>query len=345
MGAMASRVGGRVRRLADHAQHALVVAARGGLRMVGRLPLGRHVERFVLSRTWTSRSAAMLDRYLVSGYQNPRINVQSILLRHFLIERLGVADADDLMDQELRLAIELNEVLRLRAAEIGVRMGSYLNPARHAAVRRVDAAIADRDRTYIAPWHERLASVTASPISVLEVACGSANDYRAFAEYGLAPHLAYRGVDLSEKNVANARRRFPTVPFDVGDARSLPFGEEDFDFVIASDLFEHLPIEGMERALGEVIRVARHGLALTFFNMHEGPEHEVRPTRLYHWNRLSRLRIEERLRPRFPSIRVVPIAPWLNEQYGYAHSYNRHAYSIFASRESALDDAPVEPGS
>ena len=341
----ASRMVGRVRRLADRSQPALLVVARGGLRVLGRLPLGKNLEQFVLSRTWTGRSAAMLDRYLVSGYQNPRINVQSILLRHFLIERLGVADADDLMNEELRFAVELNEVLRLRAAEIGVRMGSYLNPARHAAVRRVDQAIADRDGMFIQRWHERLAGVTASPISVLEVACGSANDYRAFAECGLAPLLAYRGIDLSEKNIANARRRFPSVPFEVGDVRDLPFRDQDSDFVIASDLFEHLPIEGMERALAEVMRVARRGLALTFFNMHEGPEHDVRPTRLYHWNRLSRPRIEERLRRRFPSIRVVPVAPWLNERYGYAHSYNPRAYSIFALREPAVDDASADPRS
>jgi ubiquinone/menaquinone biosynthesis C-methylase UbiE len=287
----------------------------------------------------------MLDRYLVSGYQNPRINVQSILLRHFLIERIGVTDCDDLMDDELRFAVELNEVLRLRAAEIGVRMGSYLNPARHAAVRRVDEAIADRDGTFLQRWCERLASVTAVRVSVLEVACGSANDYRSCAECGLASHVDYRGIDLSEKNVANARRRFPRVPFDVGDVRDLPFADDTFDYVVASDLFEHLPIAGMERALAEAMRVVRRGLALTFFNMHEGPEHDVRPTRLYHWNRLSRPLIEERLRRRFPSIRVVPIAPWLSDRYGYAHSYNPRAYSIFALREPAVADASADPRS
>jgi ubiquinone/menaquinone biosynthesis C-methylase UbiE len=172
---------------------------------------------------------------------------------------------------------------------------------------------------------------------VLEVACGSANDYRAFAECGLAPHADYRGIDLSEKNVANARRRFPHVPFDVGDVRDLPCADDQFDYVVASDLFEHLPIEGMERALAEAMRVARRGLALTFFNMHEGPEHDVRPTRLYHWNRLSRPLIEERLRRRFPSIRVVAIASWLSDRYGYAHSYNPRAYSIFALREATAD--------
>jgi len=339
MGWNVPRVRGWLRRLAGRVQRAVVAVARAGLRLLGQVPLGKQIERFVLSRTWTSRSAAMLDRYLVSGYQNPRINVQSILLRHFLIERIGVTDSEELMDRELRHATELNEVLRLRAAELGVRMGSYLNPARNAAVRRVDEAIVDRDGALMQPWRDRLASATAVPVSVLEVACGSANDYRAFAECGLAARIDYRGIDLSEKNVANARRRFPSVAFDVGDVRDLPFDDEEHDYVVASDLFEHLPISGMERALSEAMRVARRGLALTFFNMHEGPEHEVRPTRLYHWNRLSRPLIEERLRRRFPSIRVVPIAAWLSDRYGYAHSYNPRAYSIFALRDPDAVDS------
>jgi ubiquinone/menaquinone biosynthesis C-methylase UbiE len=309
---------------------ALGLLARVAARGLTSVPLGGRFERFLLERTWTARSADMLDRYLVSGYQNPRINVQSILLRHFLIGRIGGAGFDDLIEGELRLAVELNEVLRLRAAELGVTMGSFLNPAKQAAVRRVDESIADREHAFAELWAEALGGIRGSPISVLELACGSANDYRAFVEIGLAPLLDYRGIDLTEKNVMNARRRFPGVPFGVGDVRSLPFGDREFDYVIASDVFEHLSLDGMELALDEAMRVARRGLALTFFNMGEAPDHEVRPTRLYHWNRLSRRRVEARLRERFPTVTVVPIAAWLRERHGYAHSYNRHAYSLFA---------------
>jgi ubiquinone/menaquinone biosynthesis C-methylase UbiE len=309
---------------------ALGLLARAAARGLTFVPLGRRLERFLLERTWTARSADMLDRYLVSGYQNPRINVQSILLRHFLIARIGGTGFDDFAEGELRLAVELNEVLRLRAAELGITMGSFLNPTRQAAVRRVDESIADREHAFAERWAEALGRIGASRISVLELACGSANDYRAFVEYGLAPYLDYRGIDLTEKNVMNARRRFPDVGFEVGDVRSLPFGDREFDYVIASDVFEHLSLDGMELALDEAMRVARRGLALTFFNMGEAPDHEVRPTRLYHWNRLSRSRIEERIRARFESVRVVAVAAWLRERYGYAHSYNRHAYSVFA---------------
>ncbi len=323
----------RLRRVARRGREvalgALAGAASHGL---GSLPLGPRLERFLLERTWNARSAKMLDRYLVSGYQNPRINLQSILLRHFLVERAIGPGFEDLKAGEIQQAVELNEVLRLRARELGVKMGSYLNPGRQAAVLRVDEAIADRELTYVDRWRSALeARAPDRPlVRVLELACGSANDYRAFVECGLATHLDYRGLDLTVKNIENARRRFPGVAFEVGDVRDVKHPDGAFDYVIASDVFEHLSLEGMERALNEAIRLATRGLALTFFNMSESDDHEDRPTKLYHWNRLSRPRIEARLRGRFPSVRVVPIVCWLREEHGYTHSYNPHAYTIFA---------------
>ena len=327
MAATSTRLRRLGRRARDRALSLLAAATANGL---GALPGGPRIERFLLERTWNARSATMLDRYLVSGYQNPRINLQSILLRHFLIERAIGPGFEEEKAAEIRLAVELNEVLRKRAAELGVKMGSYLNPGKQAAVRRVDEAIADRELESVERWRAALPPPGETRLAVLELACGSANDYRAFVECGLADHLEYRGIDLTEKNIENARRRFPGLAFEVGDVRRVRHGDGAVDVVIASDVFEHLSLEGMEMALGEAMRLARRGLALTFFNMDESADHQDRPTKLYHWNRLSRPRIEARLRERFESVRVVPIARWLREEHGYAHSYNPHAYSIFA---------------
>lgn len=326
----------RVRRITRRARDLVLAGLAGATsRGLGTLPIGPRLERFLLERTWNARSAAMLDRYLVSGYQNPRINLQSILLRHFLIERAIGHGFHGEEAVEIRQAVELNEVLRQRAAELGVKMGSYLNPSRQAAVRRVDEAIAGRELKSVEAWRAALPPPGDARLQVLELACGSANDYRAFVECGLAAHLDYRGIDLTEKNIENARRRFPGVAFDVGDVRDVKHPDGAFDYVIASDLFEHLSLDGMERALGEAMRLARRGLALTFFNMDESTDHQDRPTKLYHWNRLSRPRIEARLRERFGTVRVVPIASWLREEHGYAHTYNPRAYSIFAERSAS----------
>ena len=311
---------------------ALKVLGRVASRALGALPAGARARRFLAGRTWAHLPSDVLDAYLVSGYQNPRINVQSILVRHFLTRRLFGSEFDQLMDEEIRFALRLNEVLRLRALEQGVKMGSFIDPVKHADVKMIDEAITGRDREFIDRWRTELADRQAVRISVLEFACGSANDYREIEESGLARFLDYRGIDLTAKNIANARRRFPDVDFEVGDVTSLRFPDASFDYVIASDLFEHLPIDGMGRALDEAARVARRAIILTFFSMADIPEHVVRPKGAYYWNRLSRSQVEAMLRDRFPSVTARPIARWLADEYGYRHSYNRNAWTVVAER-------------
>ncbi|MGH2382339.1 MAG: class I SAM-dependent methyltransferase [Candidatus Limnocylindria bacterium] len=300
-----------------------------------KLPFGRRITRFLLEQTWSRGNAEMLDRYLVSGFQNPRVNMQSVLVRHFLISKLFGSTHDQLAQDEVRFAVELNDMLRRRAVELGVTMGSFLDPAKQAAVQRVDQVIADRQMEFEARWSAELAALTAEPLRVLEFACGSANDYRAFVAYGLARHLDYTGVDLTSKNIENALRRFPDARFQVGDILDLPYADASFDFVIASDIFEHLAPDEMERALDEASRLARRGVALTFFNMSSAPDHLVQRRRAYHWNRLSASRVEDRLRRHFSAVTTIPVAAWLKERFDYPHSYNRHAYTIFAESSDA----------
>jgi len=321
--------------------------ARGGRNWVGstlaplvstglrKVPFGGRITRFLLEQTWSRRNAEMLDRYLVSGYQNPRVNMQSVLVRHFLISKLFGPVHHQLVQDEIRFAVELNERLRCRALELGVTMGSFMDPVKHAAVQRVDEVIADRQMEFEDRWSAGLPARTAEPLRVLEFACGSANDYRAFVAYGLARHLDYTGIDLTAKNIENALRRFPGARFQVGDILNLPYAAGSFDFVIASDIFEHLAPHEMERALGEACRLARRGVALTFFNMSSAPDHLVQRRRAYHWNRLSAPRVEDHLRRHFSSVTTIPVATWLKKRFDYAHSYNRHAYTIFAENADA----------
>lgn len=307
------------------------VAARG----LRSLPFGDRAESFLLRRIWSGGSADMLDTYLVSGYQNPRINLQSILVRHFLVRKLFGDEFAELMEAEIRHAVELNETLRNRASELGVKMGAYLDPVKQAQVRRVEEPIAESQLEFERRWHETLAARSApEKLALLEFACGSANDYRAFVDYGLGEHLDYRGVDLTAKNIENARHRYPDVAWEVADILHLPHADGSVDYVVASDIFEHLSPDGMTRALAEATRLARRGLALTFFNMSEAAEHEIRQKGIYHWNTLSRPRVEAMLARDFGEVTVIPVAKWLREGYAYPYSYNKRAYTIFAERPS-----------
>ncbi|HZG68177.1 MAG TPA: class I SAM-dependent methyltransferase [Herpetosiphonaceae bacterium] len=47
-----------------------------------------------------------------------------------------------------------------------------------------------------------------------------------------------------------------------GDGAALTFGDEEFDLVISSDTFEHIPRPKRERFWQELLRVARHGVIL-----------------------------------------------------------------------------------
>jgi SAM-dependent methyltransferase len=308
--------------------------------LTGRV-LGAVYGRFLpeerrLARIWRAYPPELLDRYLVSGYQNPRINVQSILARHAIARRLFGRRFAVLMDEEIRFAVELNEILRNRAEELGVTMGSYLNPWKQARVLDVGLAIADREREFERRWAAELAGLEAARIRVIELACGSANDYRTWVDYGLARFLDYSGFDLNPVNIENARRRFPNADFRVGSVLDLGVPDASADLVVAFDIFEHLSLPAMRRALDEALRAAREGLVLAFFNMAEIPDHVERPTGMYHWNRLSRAQIAEQLRAQFPSVEVVPVARLLDERYDYPNSYNRGAYTMVAAHAPLL---------
>jgi ubiquinone/menaquinone biosynthesis C-methylase UbiE len=301
-------------------------------RVLRRVRPGPATEERLLRWSWVSRDADRLDTYLVIGWQNPRINLQSILIRHALIRRLFGDEFEELMQGEVRFAVDLNEQLRLESERTNTPINSFLDAARQARVQEVARVIADREDQYQAAWRQVLAGRSAGPISVLELACGSANDYRAFADYGLAPFLEYSGIDLNPKNVANARRRFPSVDFRIGNAMAVERPDGSVDVVIASDLFEHLPLDVAPNVLAEAMRLARHEVVLSFFNMADVPEHDDRPVAAYHWNLLSRARYEAALAERFPNVTVIPIDAWLRRDFGYEHTYNPAAYTMVADR-------------
>jgi hypothetical protein len=199
-----------------------------------------------LIRSWMRHDEPFLRDYLVVDVEDPRINVQSILSRHFVLATLFGNRFAELMLHELRFAGAMNWLVQLakrgggeeerlavlHALNLGADnaegvaiphflihtfralsagdgklalpnyVEEFLNCEPESTRKRDGGGEFD---TFLSLWCTVLAGESAPPISVLEPACGSANDYRYLEAYGIARLVDYTGFDLCEKNIANAR--------------------------------------------------------------------------------------------------------------------------------------------
>jgi len=165
-------------------------------------------------------------------------------------------------------------------------------------------------------------------LSLLEPACGSANDYRFLDAYGLAQWLDYSGFDLCVQNIENARAVFPQTRFRVGNVFEIDASDKAYDLSIVHDLLEHLSIDGMQIAVRELCRVTRRGIGIGFFQMDEIREHVVRPVDEYHWNLLSMGRMRELFAKNGFTAQVIQIGSFLEQQVGCKETHNPNAYSF-----------------
>lgn len=87
----------------------------------------------------------------------------------------------------------------------------------------------------------------------LDAGCGSGYWLGWLADNGFNTH----GIDGSEDMVALARAEVPGTRVDVGDVRSLPYGDASFDVALSVEVIRYLP--DPDRALAELHRVLRPG--------------------------------------------------------------------------------------
>jgi len=67
-----------------------------------------------LARSWMQHESARLRDYLVAGVEDPRINLQSLFSRHFLLRAFTEDRFVDLMEQEYRFASVMNWLIQRR---------------------------------------------------------------------------------------------------------------------------------------------------------------------------------------------------------------------------------------
>jgi SAM-dependent methyltransferase len=323
--------------------------------------------------------AAMLRDYLVGGVEDPRLNFQSVLSRHFLTRALTGERFGGLMEQEIRFAAAMNCLTALvgtlrdadelelilyalkRGADNaeGIEIPGFIVQTYAALPTSADSLslsnyiesflsgtqfVGGQTRphepslnTFRDLWNQALAAdaschqlstLNSQPLSVLEPACGSANDYRFLHAYGLARLVRYTGFDLCARNIENAHALFPDVSFAVGNVFEIAAPDKAFDLCFVHDLFEHLSLEGLQAAVKEMCRVTRQGLCAGFFNMDEIRDHQVRPVDEYYWNRLSMRRVRELFAECGFAAHVVHIATFLRQQIGCEQTHNPNAYTF-----------------
>ncbi|MBN2183555.1 MAG: class I SAM-dependent methyltransferase [Sedimentisphaerales bacterium] len=318
-----------------------------------------------LLKSWSKHDRTTLRNYLVEDVQDPRINIQSILSRHWLVEKLFGEKFADLAEHELRFGLVVNWLLELLKRQVrtdrlqavlyalisgqknaeGIEIPSYISQTfaglalpnyicdllNWAPVESTDEPVPEYIMTtFQRIWSELLAEEKSKKISVLEPACGSANDYRFIDSFGISGFINYTGFDLCAKNIRNARQMFPEIDFRVGNVFEIPAEDNAFDYCFVHDLFEHFSLDALEIAVSEICRVTSRSICIGFFNMHEDKDHIVQNVDDYHWNKLS-VSATKKLFERYAStVQIVHIEAFLASRFECRDVHNKNAYTFIA---------------
>lgn len=317
-----------------------------------------------LKWAWDRHSSNFLDEYLVRNHEDPRVNIQSILTRSFVIDTLWPNQFDDLISDELRFGA----IMCWFVKELGEGKNRYcildsisrsdpvlpkfitetyewLESKKCSIINYISAALSSDDPdhpeillnqhalgTFEYIWSSLLHNRNAKRVSLTEFGPGSANDYRYFDSFGIARFIDYHGIDISKKNVLNARRRCPNTFFSVGSIFNSGLPDDSVDYILAHDLFEHFSPQGLEVSLSEVMRICKKEAWLNFFNATYAEEHFFEPYDDYYWNKLSIKRLIESLHEVSSTVEVIVIQDMLNTKYNYGSFYNPQAVTIIASK-------------
>jgi 2-polyprenyl-6-hydroxyphenyl methylase/3-demethylubiquinone-9 3-methyltransferase len=121
----------------------------------------------------------------------------------------------------------------------------------HRIRAEVDPAFAKRARYIL----ERVADL--KPKSVLDAGCGRGFYSSSLCEFSFIKKIT--GIDLREKYLIKARRFITDkrVTLQQADIYTLPFAAETFDFIISSEVMEHLPDD--VKALKALHKITKKG--------------------------------------------------------------------------------------
>lgn len=315
-----------------------------------------------LADHWSRYGREHLDSYLIQDVEHRSINPQSVLLRAFVIDRLFPGQFVETIEDELLFSacachlLQANkegflpELLRtLYSSEADGELPEFLSMRHRFEMADLTAeltrCIRSEYESFLSPfqavWRQHLQGQASTAPRILELGCGSANDYRFWDSYGVATLVDYVGVDVCAANINNARARFPDVRFLIGDACCLDDGDDSCEVVLACDLLEHLSPQGIDSALAEMERLSRDEVWLSLFNASDADHHKYCESGDYYWNTLSVSKISQHLRAAGYSMEIVSVAAELEQRFpGYRH-YNRKAHIVIGRQEEKANHRPA----
>ncbi|HEY6403181.1 MAG TPA: class I SAM-dependent methyltransferase [Blastocatellia bacterium] len=102
-------------------------------------------------------------------------------------------------------------------------------------------------------WLDHLMPERGDGLRLLDVGCGTGYHLARYRERG----FEIAGIDGSEEMLKQARAAIPGINFKQGDAESLPFESESFDFALCIEVLRYLP--GIDQCVREIARVLKPG--------------------------------------------------------------------------------------
>ncbi|MGB9354950.1 MAG: class I SAM-dependent methyltransferase [Azonexus sp.] len=132
-----------------------------------------------------------------------------------------------------------------------------------------------------------LAELPFAGASVLELGCGKAEKTRMLAETGRLKEIVALEVDDIQHQRNLKISDLPNVQFRRGGAEAIPAADNSFAIVLMFKSLHHVPMEHMDAALSEIVRVLKPGgLAWISEPVFAGDLNEV--FRLFHDERIVR---------------------------------------------------------
>ena len=113
--------------------------------------------------------------------------------------------------------------------------------------------------------------------SILDVGC--AKGFMLFDFHQLIPGMKIEGIDISEYAIKNSKAEVSSF-IQVGDASSLSYEDNSFDYVISINTIHNLDLAGCKKALKEIDRVSKKGSFITVDAFRDDEEKK----RMYAWN-------------------------------------------------------------